>query len=116
MRKIALVCALVFMFALSIPSYAMMQRSPSADAKLTFSGGMANCWAQITSSEDEKLELTMKLYENGILVETWRDSGYAYLCLDESVPANSGDVYKMTVQVKIDGVSKPMITFNRECP
>ncbi len=114
MKKIALMLTVLIMFSFSVAAFALETRSPSTDYGMYFSGSTVNCFAETVGDSDEDISITMKLYENGSRIRTWSDADTTYLYVSGSAPANKGDVYKLTVQVTIDGVQQPMMIINKE--
>lgn len=111
-RFLCLCLALATLFA--IGAYAATPRALSIEPELSFSGNTAFCDVLIIGDKTtDEISATMKLKYGNTVVDSWSDSGYGYLFMEETATVVSGRTYTLTVDVTFNGVAKPTITISR---
>ena len=106
---------LVLIIVLGSFSMAFAATTVFVNKSLTFSSGNADC---LISLEDfgSNISVSMKLYEDGSLVELWADSGTDSVTISDSYPAVSGSSYKLTFDCYVNGRRVSVTSITKICP
>lgn len=116
MKKTALILAMIVLLAFPVTAYAASPRSVGIWPGISFDGTTANCTVSVTAnSTSEEISITAKLWQGNTCVATWSDSGDGYLFFSASQTVTKGKEYKLTVDVTIDGVTKPTVSISGTC-
>ena len=111
MKKIALILAVVIVLSLPLSVEAAQPRAISVLPEIIVNGTTATCYVTaVADNMSEHLEATIKLYRGNILIATWYEDGYGYIDFTETQTVPSGFIYKLTVDLKVEGVAVPQAT------
>ena len=112
-----LIVVLIISIAIPIIGTATETRAMTIIPGLSFSGTTANC--EVTVACDyttDKISATMKLWEGNFCIATWTASGSGSLSMEKTKSnCTEGQEYTVTVDVVINGVSKPRVHIKRTC-
>ena len=114
MKKPALLVALVLL--LSVPATANSSRISSVMPSLSFSGTTANCecWI-IEDSQYSYIVVTMKLMSGNTCLKTWSKAGAGSVTMSETTTVTKGQTYTLTVDVMVNGTSRPQYSVTKTC-
>lgn len=108
MMKKGLLFALVLVLVIPISVQAASQRTIAAKPCITFTDSTANCTVDIWGNNmSDPIEATIKLWNGGICLKTWKISGAGYINFSETVSAAKGNTYTLTVDASINNVLQP---------
>lgn len=83
---------------------------------LSFSGTTANCSATVYGNDNsDTITVTMKLWDSGTCLKTWRDTGEGSVKLSETYGVSKGKTYKLTVDATINGLVQPTASVTKTC-
>ena len=83
---------------------------------ISFSGTTANCSVTVVGNQiSDKLTATIKLWQGTTCLETWTTSGTGYIFWDDTATVSKNNTYKLTVDVTINGVTKPQVYVEGTC-
>ncbi len=118
MWKKAAALALILVFALGITAQATAPlRIPTKNVTISFQGTTAICRATLqTDVATDKVSVTMKLWHNGRVIETWTQRGTYAIRMKETVSVVKGQSYKLTMDSTINGVRQSTKTATGTCP
>ncbi len=122
MRKTALLLA--FMFVLGIPitgnAAAQYEASPFSlliRPSISFDGTEAKCAATVIGeSESDEINIVLKLWQAGTCIATWSASDFGSLQIIGYKNVTKGQPYTLSVDVSINGISKPTVCVDGDCP
>lgn len=106
MKKIALL--LVLVMVLSVPVTASTPRITSVIPSLTFSGNTANC--KCTVLEDSQyayIVVTMRLKSGNTILKEWSAAGNECVSISKTATVTKGQTYTLTIDVMVNGTSRP---------
>lgn len=103
--KLSLLLTLLLLFS-SFSVQAATSRSAGIQAELSFDKQTAICKAIVDVDNDDEISITIKLWEGTRCIKTWTSSGTGYLSFSKTAAATTGKTYKLTVDVKINGVAQ----------
>lgn len=83
---------------------------------LDFIGTTAYCDLSVTADPGEEITANIKLWHGSTCLKGWTVSDEYSLEFTGTCPVVSGQTYRMTVDVKIDGVAKPQVSNTQTCP
>lgn len=112
-KRVLLLFCLLSIF-LCIPVQAIESRTALVAPKLSFSGTTACCSLEITEP-GKNINATMKLLENGSVIEIWSENGRGYIGINETASAQKGSTYKLIATVSIDGATQPSAWVTKKC-
>ena len=116
MRKSALVLASILVLSIPMTAYEATPRFLNIMPELTFDGTTANCSvAVVASTTSDDIYATIKLWHGTTCLETWTASGDGYVFWDDTATVTKNQTYKLTVDVTINGVSKPQVYVESKC-
>lgn len=112
-----LVVILLALMALPSIAYAAEPRALSIAPGLGFFGTTAYCEVTILCDyATDEIEATMKLWEGNYCIATWHASDEGTLSMQKTKSnCTEGQEYTVTVDVVINGVSKPRVHIKRTC-
>lgn len=113
-RTIAILLAVVLLLSTTV--FAVENRRQPATLSLSFSGETANC--RVIASADNmnhEISATVKLYHGNTCLHTWYVSDYGILDFSETWPVSSGNTYKLTADVTINGTTYPTVSTTGSC-
>lgn len=117
MKKIALL--LVFALVLSIPLNTMaatpwvIRTTPS----ITFAGTAATCTVNVSPDTSyDYIVLIIKLWHGSEVLHTWTATGTGTISFSRTVAVESGETYRLAVEVTINGSPKPSASCTGTCP
>ena len=64
----------------------------------------------------DRIVATIRLYEDGVWIKSWRDTAYGNLDFSETVAAESGSTYELVAYATIAGVELPAVSDEGTCP
>lgn len=103
-KTIIIPCLVVLSLLLNIPVCAATPRTIRAAPTITFSGTTATCSVQAEGEyETDKVEITMELYKNGVLIKDWYAYGHGDLMMYKTAAVTHGATYKLVAYVSING-------------
>lgn len=115
MKKFAFVLAIIIILATPVATYAAVQELDILP-DLVFNGTTATCEVAVAADNfDDHVSVTMKLWKGTKCLATWSDDGYGYVFMSEPAAVTKGQTYQLTVDVKVNGVSKPRVTIDGTC-
>jgi hypothetical protein len=121
MRKMALFLALILILSVPTTVYAAVPEEISPFAlkimpSLSFEENTAHCTATVIGDNmNDSISITMKLWRGNVCYATWSTSGNGYLQFTRSKPVTAGLEYRLTVDVTINGLTKPTVSVNGTC-
>lgn len=121
MRKMALFLALILILSVPTTVYAAVPEEISPFAlkimpSLNFEGDTAHCTATVIGDNmNDSISVTMKLWRGNVCYATWTASGSGYLQVNRTKTVATGLEYKLTVDVKINGSTKPTVSVTGKC-
>lgn len=116
MKKCAMLLAVLLILSIPVTVNAASTRMLSIMPELTFDGTTANCSvAVIGNNTSEDIDVTIKLWHGTTCLETWTASGDGYVFWDDTATVTKNQTYKLTVDVTINGVSKPQVYVESKC-
>lgn len=112
------VFAVLLLLALVFPVSAQAaQRLAIARPSITFSGTTATCSVSARgNSTKDSISLTAKLYNGSTCIATWTDSGTGSLNFSKTKTVQSGNTYKLTADVTINGTALATASASGTCP
>lgn len=63
----------------------------------------------------DQISAVIQLWNGSTRIARWTDSGTGYLLFSNSATVSKGKTYELTVDVKINGVSKPQVSIEGTC-
>lgn len=99
MKKILAIALILCLLFCQAAWAATCERTVSAD--LTFSRRMAYCSVTVIVMSD--YDLTMELWNNGYILDTWHKTGTIGTTITEMYPAVHGETYTLKVYGTADG-------------
>lgn len=116
MRKGAFLLAVLIVLSIPMTAFAASPRSLSIMPALTFDGTTANCSVTIVGDRiTDDLSATIKLWRGTTCLATWTTSGEGYIFWDDTATVTRYRTYKLTVDVTINGVTKPQVYAEGTC-
>lgn len=116
MKKRLLMMSGLLVLVLALGFYqvaAKTQATAIAKPTITFDEEQAICICKVGITADSggrKITATIRLWEDGRCVGTWKEKGEGVLQFSETVPALPGSTYRLTVRVSIDGRRLPTMS------
>lgn len=104
---------------MTICSYAKVPETDSINAvtitpTLSFSGDTAECQLTVRAANvTDSVSATMKLWRGSTLLASWTGSGTWILNMSKTKTVTSGYTYKLTADVKINGVAQPTVSVTK---
>lgn len=114
MRKWIFPLVLIVTSILTLSAYALDSKAPRVIPNLTFEGTTAHCSTAVSSGSNE-IDITMQLFEDGIVIKTWHKSGTGYVNMSQKVTVKKGSTYKLLVAYSIDGETQPSAWVTKKC-
>ena len=116
MRKKICLFVMVLSMLISIPVSAFSERSASVIPTLSFSGNTAICSVFILgNTATDEIEVEIELWQGSTLIDSWSDSGEAYIDWKENVTVVKGKTYTLKVYATINGEELPMVDVAKTC-
>lgn len=117
MKKRMIGLTLVVVMLLSITAQAATQ-ALTVTPVLLFDGRTATCAVEVSADKaTDKIEVTAALWRGSTCLETWTQTAYEYLYLEETKDVSiRGVTYTLKVDVTLNGVAKPQIEISEKCP
>ena len=76
----------------------------------------ANCRVSVSADRStDQISAVIQLWNGSTRIARWTDSGTGYLLFSNSATVSKGKTYELTVDVKINGVSKPQVSIEGTC-
>lgn len=115
-KKILVLLVVVMVTTLQLQVCAVESRAYRNVPSLSFNGTTANCSVTVygNNSSDE-INVTMKLWESGTCLRTWRGTGEGTVKLSETYGVSKGKMYKLTVDATINGLVQPTASVTKPC-
>lgn len=116
MKKIAMILsALLLVVCVPVTSFAE-DVSPYflTSGYLSMDGNTAICTAYL-QAETTNTYVTMKLWHKNSCIKTWTEQGKKTIAMNERVSVKKGELYKLTIDMTIDGVQQPRIEQSKRC-
>lgn len=114
MKKRAVLLLLVLVLTMQICAVAVEPRSVAITPTLTFSGSTATCQATVyETTANSYLVVTMKLWADNQCLKTWTKTGVDRVLITETAPATKGETYTLTVDVMVNGITKPRYSITK---
>ena len=121
MRKATFFLALILILSVSTTAYAATPDEASPFVlkilpSINFDGETAKCTATVVGDNmSDTISITMKLWQGNSCIAIWTASGSGYLQLSRTKVVTEGLQYKLTVDVKLNGVTKPTVSVDGTC-
>lgn len=110
-----LICALLL--CLVATSYAVQERVPTRNTRLSFSGTTAYCYAYCKSDlTTDKVVVNVMLYQGSNVVASWSAQGTGSVTISESVPVKKGCEYTMSLTWSVAGQWQRSVFTKGTCP
>ena len=114
MKKRIIPLVLLLAMLLSLPAYAASPRVMTILPAISFDGTTANCRVSVSADRStDQISAVIQLWNGSTRIARWSDSGTGYLL--NSATVSKGKTYELTVDVKINGVSKPQVSIEGTC-
>ena len=115
-RKRIVTNQLLLAMLLSLPAYAASPRVMTILPAISFDGTTANCRVSVSADRStDQISAVIQLWNGSTRIARWTDSGTGYLLFSNSATVSKGKTYELTVDVKINGVSKPQVSIEGTC-
>lgn len=116
MKKRIIPLVLLLAMLLSLPAYAVSPRVMTILPAISFNGTTANCRVSVSADRStDQISAVIQLWNGSTRIARWTDSGTGYLLFSNSATVSKGKTYELTVDVKINGVSKPQVSIEGTC-
>lgn len=84
--------------------------------RLEFSGTTASCGVVISANSGEDITVVLKLWHGSTCLKGWTEYGESYLQFSDTCPVVSGQTYRLTADVTINGVAEDQVAISKTCP
>ena len=121
MKKSVLLFALILIISIPTTAQAAVPDELSPFVlkilpSLTFDDETANCTVTIIGDNmSDSISVTLKLWQGNACLATWNSSGNGYMQLSQSKNVTEGVQYKLTVDVTINGITRPTVSIYGYC-
>ena len=116
MKKRIIPLILLLAMLLSLSAYAASPRVMTILPAISFDGTTANCRVSVSADRStDQISAVIQLWNGSTRIARWTDSGTGYLLFSNSATVSKGKTYELTVDVKINGVSKPQVSIEGTC-
>ena len=117
MKKIAMLLAIVLLVATPLTVQAATPRLINISPELSFTGTTANCTVRVFADyTTQEIEATITLWHGNSWIERWEVSADGYFSWHDTVPVTSGNTYRLSVDVSIDGEDLDQVYISKTCP
>lgn len=117
MKKRILGLVIPVLLVLTLSAQAAESRILKNIPSLSFNGSTAICTVTCTGNNTkDKVSATLTLYQGGVYVDSWSDSGTGMVFISESCEVESGKSYKLVLTYSINGIAKPSQSDSKTCP
>ena len=114
-RKMVVIFA-VLTFILTIPAFAMQERSPAVMPSLSFNGTTATCTVSVYGDyTTDEIEVDVELWQGKTLVKSWSDEGTEYVDSVRNATVTKGKEYTLKAYATINGRDLPMAYITKTC-
>lgn len=117
MKKRMISLTLVVVMLLSVTAQAATE-ALAVIPVLKFDGRTATCAVEVSADKlTDKIEVTAALWRGSTCLETWTQTEYGYLYLEETKDVSiRGVTYTLKVDVTVNGKVWPQIETSEKCP
>lgn len=116
MRKTAILGALLIVLALPAIAYAATPKIIQIFPSLSFSGTTAKCAVTVyADNSSDAIFAELKLWEEDTCLATWTKSSNGYMNFTTTETVMQGNAYKLTAEVTINGVTRPILSVSGIC-
>ena len=116
LKKRIIPLILLLAMLLSLSAYAASPRVMTILPAISFDGTTANCRVSVSADRStDQISAVIHLWNGSTRIARWTDSGTGYLLFSNSATVSKGKTYELTVDVKINGVSKPQVSIEGTC-
>ena len=116
MKKRVIVLIFVLLFTIPSIAFAATPKTGSVIPKLSFSGTTATCQATVLEdSPYSYIVVTMKLWSGNQCLHTWTKADTETVMLKETATVTKGQTYRLTVDIMVNGTSRPQYSITRTC-
>lgn len=117
MKKRIISLTLVVVMLLSVTAQAATE-ALFATPVLQFNGRTATCAVEVSADKlTDKIEVTAALWRGSTCLETWTQTEYGYLYLEETKDVSiRGVTYTLKVDISLNGNALPQIETSEKCP
>ena len=116
LKKRIIPLILLLAMLLSLSAYAASPRVMTILPAISFDGTTANCRVSVSADRStDQISAVIQLWNGSTRIARWTDSGTGYLLFSNSATVSKGKTYELTVDVKINGVSKPQVSIEGTC-
>ena len=117
MKKIALLLVLVMVISVPLNVSAVTPRVTEVIPGISFAGTTATCSVNCYGDTVyDYIVLTIKLWHGSEILHTWTATGNGVVSFSRTVTVESGEAYKLAVEVMINGSLKPSASCTGACP
>lgn len=114
-KYIAVLLVVLIIATIPITAYAATPRALSIQPVLQFKGMTATCAVTIAAEPTDTINAVITLWKGSRKIATWDESNIYYIFFKDTSTVSSKGEYKLTVDVKINGISKPQISITSTC-
>ena len=115
-RMLTLMIAVLILASIPINAFANTSRIIGICPGLSFSGTVATCSLNVTTNnQTDTIEAVLKLWDGTRCLETWHISGTFILMFSDTHNVFLNHEYKLSADVKINGISNPRVWITAKC-
>lgn len=115
-RILILIIAILMFVSIPIQAFASTPRAVVIIPRITFSGTIATCSLQVTANNPtDQIEAVLKLWDGTRCIETWHLSDSPYISFSDTHNVFLNHEYKLSADVKVNGISNPRVWFTAKC-
>ena len=111
----AIILAILIVASIPITAYAATPRSLSIQPALQFKEMTATCSVTIAAEQTDSIKAVITLWKGSKSIATWDASGTYCIFFKNSATVTSKGEYTLTVDVEINGESKPQVSITATC-
>lgn len=116
MKKVlAVIAIIVLLFVIPVEANAAT-RGLMISPQMSFSGTTANCGVVVSANSGEIITVSLRLWHGSTCLMGWNARGESFLEFSDTCPVVSGQTYRLTADVTINGVAQDQVAISRTCP
>ena len=111
MKKRVISLALLTVMVLSLTAHAVDARAAYGTPRLTISGTTATCSVTYACDDsDDLLKVTLALWCGDNIVNSWTESGYGEVVIEETCKVVKGNTYDLVMMPVVNGEALEPVT------